>query len=66
MPINGLPIWHHPTPHREEPGYLTPEEFKNFPVPDQRLIFARSSKRKGFYAKEFWGHQPDPELALVS
>ena len=47
-------------------GYLTPEEFKNLPTSYQRLVLAGSSRRKGFYAKEFWGHQAPSELALVS
>jgi len=47
-------------------GCLTPEKFKNLPVADQRLILARSSKRKGFGPKEFWGHQRHAELARVN
>jgi len=35
-------------------GYLTPEEFKDLGVCDQRLVLARSSNRKGWYAKGFW------------
>jgi len=51
-----------------KPGlpHLTPEKFKNLPVADQRLIFARSSKEKGFRSKEFWGHHLDPQLAQVN
>ena len=47
-------------------GYLSPSEFADLPLADQRRVLANSAKRRGWYAKEFFRFPPIQELALVS
>ena len=46
-------------------GYLSPQEFIHLVTPDQRRVLARSAKRRGWYATEFFGTKITGELALV-
>jgi len=47
-------------------GYLSPIEFLNLAVGDQRRVLTSSAKRRGWYAKEFFRSEPTRELTLVS
>ena len=47
-------------------GYLSPQEFIGLATLDQRRVLARSAKRKGWHAAEFFGTMATGELALVS
>ena len=47
-------------------GYLSPIEFSSLALADQRRVLAKSARRRGWYAKEFFRFPPIHQPALVS